>query len=150
MNRDRVIAVLMLSPSVILLAIFVYGFIGITGYTSMTDSNALQQLSGLPSNFTGLKNYNDLFTGALNEKASLLLVGTPLANGVGVASSSLKSGARGVADVSPASGDSTPFTTDATAKYRSTPFTRPVAVVPGAAKGPVRAEAAVSPEALPW
>jgi len=68
MNRDRLIAILMLSPSVILLAIFVYGFIGITGYTSMTDSNALQQLSGLTANFTGLKNYNDLFTGALNSR----------------------------------------------------------------------------------
>jgi glucose/mannose transport system permease protein len=68
MNRDRVIAILMLSPSVILLAIFVYGFIGITGYTSMTDSNALQQLSGLNANFIGLKNYNDLFTGALTSR----------------------------------------------------------------------------------
>lgn len=76
MNRDRVIAILMLSPSVILLAIFVYGFIGITGYTSMTDSNALQQLSGLPSNFIGLQNYNDLFTGALNSRFRVDMVNT--------------------------------------------------------------------------
>lgn len=76
MNRDRIIAILMLSPSVILLAIFVYGFIGITGYTSMTDSNALQQLSGLPSNFIGLKNYADLFTGALNQRFRVDMVNT--------------------------------------------------------------------------
>ncbi|MBZ0289328.1 MAG: sugar ABC transporter permease [Anaerolineae bacterium] len=76
MNRDRIIAILMLSPSVILLAIFVYGFIGITGYTSMTDSNALQQLSGLPSNFIGLKNYSDLFTGALNQRFRVDMVNT--------------------------------------------------------------------------
>ncbi len=68
MNRDRVIAIAMLMPSVILLAIFVYGFIAWTGYTSMTDSNALQQLSGLPSQFIGAKNYNDLFTGSLNAR----------------------------------------------------------------------------------
>jgi glucose/mannose transport system permease protein len=76
MNRDRVIAILMLSPSVILLAIFVYGFIGITGYTSMTDSNALQQLSGLPSNFIGIQNYTDLFTGALNQRFRVDMVNT--------------------------------------------------------------------------
>jgi glucose/mannose transport system permease protein len=76
MNRDRVIAILMLTPSVILLAIFVYGFIGITGYTSMTDSNALQQLSGLPAQFIGLRNYNDLFTGALNSRFRIDMVNT--------------------------------------------------------------------------
>lgn len=76
MNRDRVIAILMLSPSVILLAIFVYGFIGITGYTSLTDSNALQQLSGLPSNFIGGQNYTDLFTGALNQRFRVDMVNT--------------------------------------------------------------------------
>lgn len=64
-RRDRVIAVVMLLPSLILLAIFVYGFIGWTGYKSMTDSNAMQQLSGQPANFIGLKNYTELFTGTL-------------------------------------------------------------------------------------
>jgi glucose/mannose transport system permease protein len=66
MNRDRWIAIAMLTPSVILIAIFVYGFIGVTAYTSTTDSNALQQLSGLQANNVGFKNYSDLFTGALN------------------------------------------------------------------------------------
>jgi glucose/mannose transport system permease protein len=64
-KRDRLIAVLMLQPSIILLAIFVYGFIGWTGYTSMTDSNAMQQLSGQSANVVGLNNYKQLFTGTL-------------------------------------------------------------------------------------
>ena len=36
-NRDRLVAILMLLPSIILLAIFVYGFIGKTAYDSLTD-----------------------------------------------------------------------------------------------------------------
>src|SRR5262245_40363756 len=76
MTRDRIIAILVLLPSVILLAIFVYGFIAWTGYTSMTDSNALQQLSGLPSQFIGLKNYNDLFTDTLNLRFRIDIVNT--------------------------------------------------------------------------
>ncbi len=76
MNRDRVTAIVMLMPSVILLGIFVYGFIALTGYTSLTDSNALQQLSGLPSNFIGVKNYTDLFTGTLNSRFRVDMVNT--------------------------------------------------------------------------
>lgn len=64
-RRDRIIAVVMLLPSLILLAVFVYGFIGWTGYTSMTDSNAMQQLSGQSANFVGTRNYSQLFTGTL-------------------------------------------------------------------------------------
>jgi glucose/mannose transport system permease protein len=76
MNRDRATAIAMLTPSAILLAIFVYGFIAWTGYTSMTDSNALQQLSGLPSKFIGFKNYQDLFTGTLNSRFRIDMVNT--------------------------------------------------------------------------
>src|SRR6185295_5128867 len=76
MNRDRATAIAVLTPSVILLAIFVYGFIAWTGYTSMTDSNALQQLSGLPSKFIGLKNYEQLFTGTLNSRFRVDMVNT--------------------------------------------------------------------------
>jgi glucose/mannose transport system permease protein len=76
LTRDRLIAILMLLPSVILVAIFVYGFIAWTGYTSLTDSNALQQLSGLPAQFIGLKNYNDLFTGGLNLRFRMDMVNT--------------------------------------------------------------------------
>jgi glucose/mannose transport system permease protein len=67
-SRTRPLPILVLLPSVILLAIFVYGFIAWTGYTSMTNSNALQQLSGQPLSFVGLKNYQDLFTGQLNTR----------------------------------------------------------------------------------
>src|SRR5690606_8564570 len=66
LNRDRVIAFLMLLPSIVLVAIFVYGFIGWTGWTSLTNSNALQQLSGQPAQFVGLQNYTELFAGMLN------------------------------------------------------------------------------------
>lgn len=75
-NRDRFIAILMLTPSIILVAIFVYGFIAWTGYTSMTDSNALQQLSRRPANFVGLQNYADLFSGVLNQRFRTDIVNT--------------------------------------------------------------------------
>ncbi|MFN8374226.1 MAG: sugar ABC transporter permease [Anaerolineae bacterium] len=63
LSRDRITAILVLLPSIIVLAIFVYGFIFWTGYTSMTDSNALQALSGRTANFIGLSNYTTLLTG---------------------------------------------------------------------------------------
>lgn len=67
-KTDRFIAIAMLMPSIILIAIFVYGFIGWTGLTSLTDSNALQQLSRLPANNVGLKNYGDLFSSSLDTR----------------------------------------------------------------------------------
>jgi glucose/mannose transport system permease protein len=76
LNRDRLTAILMLSPSVILVIIFVYGFIAWTGYTSLTDSNAVQQLSGRSSNFVGLQNYTDLFSGVLNQRFRTDIVNT--------------------------------------------------------------------------
>lgn len=75
-NRDRLIAILMLTPSLVLLAVFVYVFIGWTGYTSMTDSNAVQQLSRQPANFIGLQNYTDLFSGILNNRFRINIVNT--------------------------------------------------------------------------
>jgi len=57
---------MVLLPSVLLVAVFIYGFIGWTGYTAMSDSNALQQLSGQSSSYVGLENYKNLFTGQLN------------------------------------------------------------------------------------
>ncbi len=75
-RSDRMIAILMLMPSIILIAIFVYGFIGITGYTSLTDSNAMQRLSGTTANFVGLQNYVDLFTGILNNRFRIDMVNT--------------------------------------------------------------------------
>ena len=45
LNGDWWVAIFVVLPSFILLGIFVYGFIFWTGYTSLTDSNAVQQLS---------------------------------------------------------------------------------------------------------
>ena len=54
---ERVVSILLLTPSVIAIAIFVYGFIGWTAYVSLTKWDQL-----LP-NFTlvGLRNYQKLF-----------------------------------------------------------------------------------------
>ncbi|MFN8564052.1 MAG: sugar ABC transporter permease [Anaerolineae bacterium] len=75
-NRDRLTAFLMLTPSIILLAIFVYGFIGTTVYTSLTDSNQVQQLSRQPANYVGLQNYTDLFSGLLMNRFRIDIVNT--------------------------------------------------------------------------
>jgi glucose/mannose transport system permease protein len=69
MTGDRLTAILMISPSLILLAVFVYGFIGQTFYNSLTDwgvgtNSALS--SDLTLKFIGTKNYQDLFSGLLN------------------------------------------------------------------------------------
>ncbi|HEX2621734.1 MAG TPA: sugar ABC transporter permease, partial [Phototrophicaceae bacterium] len=74
MKSDRKMAIAVLLPSIILVGIFVYGFIAWTVYTSMTDTNALQQLSGLPSNFIGLKNYENLFNGLLENRFRIAIV----------------------------------------------------------------------------
>lgn len=66
-QRDRLIAILMLSPSVILLGIFVYWFIGQTFYVSMTDWGREAPLAFHPNiHFIGFQNYKNLFTGLLN------------------------------------------------------------------------------------
>jgi glucose/mannose transport system permease protein len=65
-SRDRIKAFLTLLPSIVLIAIFVYGFIGNTIWTSMTDWGGSGALSVDPEkNFIGLDNYVDLFTGFL-------------------------------------------------------------------------------------
>jgi len=57
LNRDRLTAIALISPSAILIAIFVYGFIGFNGYASFT------RWDGLLPDFTwvGLRNYEKLF-----------------------------------------------------------------------------------------
>lgn len=69
---DRIKAILVIIPSIILLAIFVYGFIAWTGYTSLTDAT----LSGGVTEFIGLENYQDLFTGQRFGRFRLDLVNT--------------------------------------------------------------------------
>ncbi|MGI8747306.1 MAG: carbohydrate ABC transporter permease [Deinococcus sp.] len=79
LSTDRLWSMLVLAPSVILLAVFVYGFILRTGYTSLTDwgNDPAQALSLHPTiRFTGLQNYADLFTGSLNARFRQDLVST--------------------------------------------------------------------------
>src|SRR5690554_2388781 len=66
-GRDRWLAGLMLAPSLVLLAIFVYGFIGQTVYVSLTDWGRGASLALQPEiTFVGLENYRQLFTGILD------------------------------------------------------------------------------------
>jgi glucose/mannose transport system permease protein len=63
LNRDRLSAILVVLPSILLIAVFVYGFIGATAWTSMTNWH---DLSANPNiQFVGLKNYQELFSGIL-------------------------------------------------------------------------------------
>ncbi|HUI72102.1 MAG TPA: sugar ABC transporter permease [Spirochaetia bacterium] len=57
LTRDRAISVALVAPSLILIAIFVYGFIGFTGFSSLTKWDSLEP------NFTfvGLHNFARLF-----------------------------------------------------------------------------------------
>jgi len=55
---DRVVSLLLIAPSVVAVAVFVYGFIAFTGFSSLTKWDALTP------DFTlvGLRNYQKLFT----------------------------------------------------------------------------------------
>ncbi|WP_136796810.1 MULTISPECIES: carbohydrate ABC transporter permease [Desulfosediminicola] len=65
-NQDRVKAFLTLLPSIVLIAIFVYGFIGNTFWLSMTDWGGVGALAENPvKNIIGFGNYVELFTGFL-------------------------------------------------------------------------------------
>ncbi len=57
-TRDRLLSLLLISPSVIAIAVFVYGFIGFTAYSSLTKWDALTP----DLTFVGLRNYAKLFT----------------------------------------------------------------------------------------
>ncbi len=74
MRRDRITAFLMLLPSIILIAVFVYGFIGRTAYSSMTDWKGVMLKP--TTNFIGLANYKQLFTGLINVRFRQSLVNT--------------------------------------------------------------------------
>lgn len=58
MTRDRIISIVLIAPSVIALAVFVYGFIGFTGFSSFTKWDSLTP------DFTpvGWRNYQRLFS----------------------------------------------------------------------------------------
>ena len=65
-NSDRIKAFLTLSPSLMLVALFVYGFIGNTFWISLTDWGGVGALAEKPEmHFIGFDNYLELFTGFL-------------------------------------------------------------------------------------
>lgn len=57
-NADRVTSLLLIAPSLIAIAVFVYGFIGFTAFASLTKWDTLAP----DFTFVGLKNYARLFT----------------------------------------------------------------------------------------
>lgn len=58
MTRDRLLSILLIAPSVLALAVFVYGFIGFTAYSSLAKWDSLTP----DFTFVGLRNYERLFT----------------------------------------------------------------------------------------
>lgn len=69
MQRDRWIAIAVLLPSLILLAVFVYGFIGQTFYVSLTDWGDNAALAENPEfKLVGFRNYVELFSGFLHSR----------------------------------------------------------------------------------
>ncbi|ULH16727.1 sugar ABC transporter permease [Deinococcus sp. KNUC1210] len=79
LSTDRLWSMLVLAPSVLLLAVFVYGFIFRTGYTSLTDwgNDPAQAFSLKPIiRFIGFQNYSDLFTSSLNVRFRQDLIST--------------------------------------------------------------------------
>ena len=68
-GHQTLLSVLVLLPSILLVAIFVYGFIGNTIYVSLTDWGAGAGLKLNPEkNFIGLANYKELFSGFINAR----------------------------------------------------------------------------------
>ena len=79
LSKDRLWSIAVLTPSIILIAVFVYGFIARSVYVSMTDwgNDPAQALAMNPIiRFTGLTNYQDLFTGFLQGRFRQELVST--------------------------------------------------------------------------
>ena len=61
-NKEKLYSLLILLPSILLVGIFVYGFVGTTIWTSLTDWGEGAGLALNPvKNFVGLKNYKTLF-----------------------------------------------------------------------------------------
>ncbi len=65
-NNDRIKAFCTLLPSIILIGVFVYGFIANTFWISLTDWGGVASLAVKPiKNFSGFDNYTELFAGFL-------------------------------------------------------------------------------------
>jgi glucose/mannose transport system permease protein len=70
-NKDSLYSFLVILPSLVLLAVFVYGFIFQTFYISLTDwgRDPAQALSANPQiRFIGFENYRELFTGFIDSR----------------------------------------------------------------------------------
>lgn len=79
LSKDRLWSMAVLAPSVILIAVFVYGFIARSVYVSMTDwgNDPAQALALEPIiRWVGLANYQELFTGFLQGRFRQELVST--------------------------------------------------------------------------
>jgi glucose/mannose transport system permease protein len=74
LKRDQLVAFLMLLPSLILIGLFVYGFIFQTAYSSFTDWSGVA--TGIERNLIGLENYKNLFTKLLDIRFRQSLVNT--------------------------------------------------------------------------
>ena len=57
-KRDRLLSILLITPSVAAIGVFVYGFIAFTGFSSLTKWDSLTP----DFTFVGLRNYAKLFT----------------------------------------------------------------------------------------
>jgi len=78
-RKNRLIGILVILPSILLLAIFVYYFIGRTMYSSLTDwgKDPSQALAIKPViRFIGLANYRELFTGIVDSRFRQDIVST--------------------------------------------------------------------------
>lgn len=79
LTRDRTTAILMILPSIVLLGVFVYGFIFQTAWTSFSDwgRNPAQALALHPQiELIGWQNYRELFTGFIDVRFRQDLVNT--------------------------------------------------------------------------
>lgn len=78
-RTNQIIGFLVVLPSIVLIAIFVYFFIGRTLYASLTDwgRDPAQALALKPvTRFVGLENYRELFTGVIDGRFRQDLVST--------------------------------------------------------------------------
>ncbi|HSN91888.1 MAG TPA: sugar ABC transporter permease [Anaeromyxobacteraceae bacterium] len=78
-HTNRIVGFLVLLPSIVLVGIFVYGFIGRTVWASLTDwgQDPTQALALDPvTRFVGLDNYRQLFTGVIDARFRQDMVST--------------------------------------------------------------------------
>src|SRR2546427_12497616 len=78
-HTNQITGFLVVLPSIVLVAVFVYGFIGRALWASLTDwgKDPSQALALNPvTRFIGLQNYRELFTGFIDGRFRLDMVST--------------------------------------------------------------------------